>query len=227
MTHQPDTDLVIGPIDTPKQFNQLGILVIDGSGSMGEQAVGNITKAQATNNATRELFTRFKASRVAPNFTFGVVTFDTNADERLTPTGVGQGLDDNGDYDPLNGHGGGTRIYLALEKAQAMADSFLASAPAGGVPHSVVFLLMTDGCCESPARTQAAAQQIKSGPNGSRIRICAALFGTLGKQDVAGETLLKSIVSDPVLGYKTCYDGESLRNFFERSISAASGVQIG
>jgi len=219
--------LDIGRIETPKQFAQLGVLAVDGSGSMTEPAAGNITKAQATNNSIRELFTRFKASRVAKNFTFGVITFDNHAAIRLTPTEVGPALDDNGDYNPLNGHGGGTKIFEALEAAEQLVTSFLAGAPADGVPHSAVILLMSDGCCSEPAKTRAVAARIKSGPNGSRVKLCCALFATVGKPDPAGEALLRDIASDPVMGYKTVYDGETLRSFFERSISAASGgIQI-
>jgi Mg-chelatase subunit ChlD len=213
----------IGRIETPRQFSQLGLLVADGSGSMTEQAVGNISKAQATNNATRELFTRFKVSRVARNFSFALVTFDSIPQVRLQPTEVGPMLDDNADYNPLNGHGGGTNIYAALEEAEQIVNSYLASAPLGGVPYSVVILIMSDGCCSDPSRTKQVADRIKNGPNGSRIRICSSLFATVGSTDVAGETLLREVASDPVMGYKTVYDGETLRAFFEKSMSAASG----
>ena len=226
MTHE-QTTFSIGRIEAPKQFSQLGLLVVDGSGSMGGPAAGNITKAQATNNAIRELFTRFKASRVAKNFTFGVITFDDAPTIRLQPTDVGPSLDDNDDYNPMQGHGGGTNIFAALDAAEKMANDFLAAAPSGGVPHSVVMLVMSDGCCSNPAQTKAVATRIKNGPNGARVKICSTLFSMVGMPDAAGEALLKEIASDPVMGYKTVYDGETLRSFFERSISAASGgIQI-
>lgn len=223
LDHPP---LTIGKIETPKQFAQLGILVPDGSGSMKDPAVGHIPKAQATNHAIRELFTRFKVSRVGKNFAFSVVTFDTGVKLRMPPTEVGPQLDDNADYNPLNGHGGGTNIYTALDKAREIADAFITAAPAGGVPHSAVILLMSDGCCSDPARTQQVADAIKQGPNSSRIKICTTLFATMGQPDVAGEQLLRSIASD-VNSYKTCYDAETLRAFFIASLSAASGgIQI-
>jgi uncharacterized protein YegL len=214
---------MIGSIDTPKQFYQLGILVVDGSGSMTGASSGNISKAQATNNSVRELFTRFKASRVKKNFAFSVVTFDGSASVRLQPMDVGPALDDNGDYNPLIGHGGGTNIYAALECAGKIADDFIAQAQPDGVNHSAVILVMSDGGCSSPARTREVATRIKGGPNGPRVKICSTLFATIGSPDVAAEQLLREIASDPVMGYKTVYDGEALRGFFERSISAASG----
>jgi Mg-chelatase subunit ChlD len=219
--------LEIGPVKVPKQFAQLGIIVVDGSGSMKEQAAGGISKAQATNNSIRELFTRFKVSRRAPNFAFAIVTFDEDAKIRLLPTNVGDDLDDNADYDPLQGHGGQTKIFKALEEAENVANDFLAAAPEGGVPHSAVILVMSDGVCSDPARTRAVADRIKTGPRGQQVKIASAYFSTVGGGDPAGETLLKAIASDPVLGYKTVYSGAALRDFFEASISAASGgIQI-
>jgi hypothetical protein len=216
--------LLIGSVKAPPLFAQLGLLVVDGSGSMTNPAVeGNIQKAQATNVAIRDLFTRFKVCRVARNFAFAMIAFDDHPSVRLKPMQVGPDFDDNGDYNPLVGHGGGTNIYAALEEAEKIANDFLSQAPAGGVPHSVVILVMSDGCCSDPARTKAVADRIKKGPYREIVRICCAFFGTLGSQDREGEGLLKSIASDPVLGYKTVYDAETLRLFFEASISAASG----
>lgn len=222
------TTFDIGTISTPKQFAQLGVLIVDGSASMKETTAGGITKAQATNNSIRELFTRFKESRVRSNFTFAVVTFDNNARVRMQPTECGDALDDNADYDPLHGHGGGTAIFAALEEGEKLIHQFLQGAPSGGVPHSAVILVMSDGACSDPARTRAIADRIKQGPNGQRVKIACALFSTLGSKDPAGETLLKEIASDPVMSYKTVYSGEALREFFQASISAASGgIQIG
>jgi uncharacterized protein YegL len=213
----------IGKIETPRQFSQLGLLVVDGSGSMTEQAVGNISKAQATNNSIRELFTRFKVSRVAKNFSFAVITFDNTARVRLYPTEVGPNLDDNADYNPLNGHGGGTSIHTALEESEKMISDYFATAPPGGVPHSAIILVMSDGCCGNPKKTKEVAERIKNGQHGSNVKLCSTLFATVGATDAAGENLLRDIASDPVMGYKTVYDGETLRTFFEKSISAASG----
>jgi Mg-chelatase subunit ChlD len=222
-TTMSDQVIELGKIESPRQWVQLVTPVVDGSGSMTEMAAGNITKAQAANNAIRELLTRLKASRVARNFKVAMITFDDKARVRLQPTDVGPSLDDNDNYDPLIGHGSGTQIAVALEEAGKVADAFLASAPSGGVPHSVIILLMSDGDCQDAAKAREAADRIKKGPNGSRITICSTLFATVGKSDPASEAVLKDVANDPVMGYKTVYDGETLRGFFEKSISAASG----
>jgi Mg-chelatase subunit ChlD len=218
--------LSITRVKPPKQFAQLGVLVVDGSGSMEDPADrGGISKAQATNKAIRELFTRFKTSKVANNFTFAVVTFDDVAKVRLAPTDVGDSLNDNDDYDPLKEHGHGTRIYTALAAAETMANDFLSAAPAGGVPHSVIILVMSDGVCSDPSRTREAADRIRKGPNADRVKIVCAYFSSIANRDPAGPDLLQQIASDPVMGYKTVYDADTLRDFFNASMSAAAGVQ--
>lgn len=214
----------IEQVKVPKQFAQLGIVVVDGSGSMREQAAGGITKAQATNNSIRELFTRFKASSAAENFAFAVVTFDDTTRIRLKPTEVGDALNDNDDYNPLKGHGGGTRIYTALEQAEKIANEFIDGAPPGGVPHSAVILVMSDGVCSDPNRTKAVADRIKSGPRSEQITVASAFFSTVGgTNDTAGEELLQAIATDKVMGYKTVYNGAALRDFFKASMEAAAG----
>jgi len=224
-TMAQDPVFVSGKVETPRHFAQLILPVLDGSGSMTEPARGHISKAQATNMALRELLTRIKISGVAQNFTCGVLTFDQAVTERLAPTSIAS-VDDNGNYDPLDGHGGGTSIFLALEEAERVVDRFLLQAPDGGVPHTAVILLMSDGCCSRPDLTRTIAQRIKTGPNGYRVTIACTLCGTVGSVDTAGEALLREVASDPVKYYKTVYDAETLRAFMLASASAESGGQI-
>lgn len=215
----------IGPIDTPKQFHQLGIFVLDGSGSMKEQADGGVTKADAVNIAVRDLLTRFKVSRVKQNFSFSIVSFDTSAQLR-TPITEASMIDDNDDYNPMNGHGGGTKIFEGLKIAEQQANDFLSQSNSGGVPHSVIILVMTDGACFKPQKTKQTADDIKNGVNGGKITICSTFFGQVGKSDKAAKDLLKDIATDKIMGFKEVYDAETLRTFFEKSISTASGVTI-
>jgi uncharacterized protein YegL len=219
-----DAPVGLGKIETPRQFAQLFVPVLDGSGSMTDAAPGNITKAQATNSAVRGLLTRMKVSRIAPNFSCGLITFDTTPTV-VVPTQDLSRVDDNGDYDPLRGHGGGTNIYAALEAAETMVSDFLALQPAGGVSHKAVIILMSDGCCSEPARTRQVAARLKTTYAG-KLTLACTLFGTIGQSDAAGEQLLREIASDPVRYFKTVYDAETLRQFMLASVSAASGTAL-
>lgn len=215
----------IGVISTPKSFDQLGILVTDGSGSMFDQTVGGITKADAVNDSVRGMLSRFKASRYVQNFSFAVVSFDSNATLSTPPTSA-TSIDDNGNYDPTIDHGGGTFIGGGLELAEQVANDFLKLNNGEGLAQSIVIVVMSDGMCGEPDKTKQIASRIKQN---SKITICSTLFSAVGANNSemnAAEQLLREIASDPFTGYQTTYDPEALRKFFIKSMSASSGVKI-
>jgi uncharacterized protein YegL len=202
----------IGAITDMKAFEQLGILVLDGSGSMAEIGGTSQSKANEVNLAVRSLVARLKASRNRDNFYLGIITFDTTVNEkRVPPTAITQ-MDEFGDYDPLNGHGGGTHIGDALEKAADVARSFLSSQQR--FPRSAVIVVMSDGHNTGGADPVTVANAIKQ--SGQGITICCAAYG---KGDDIDEQSLQRMVTNPS-GYIHAYDTEQLRKFFEASISA-------
>ena len=219
-----ETGLNIGKVNPPRVFHQLGILVLDGSGSMLEMGRMQLTKAQEVNSGVLELFNRLSASRVKNNFSFACIKFDTQATVTVQPTAFENWEYFNENFDPTVDKGGGTQIFDALEKANDLADSFLKSAPTDGLRTSVLILLMSDGLCFEPAKTKAVADHMKSNP---KIEVAGAYFGTVGENEQAAQNLLKEVVSDPVQYYATVYDGDTLRRFFELSISQSSGAKIG
>jgi Mg-chelatase subunit ChlD len=198
----------------PPSFQQLGIFVLDGSGSMSE-SIGKLTKADAVNRALRDLFTRFKASKKRENFSFAVVTFDGSAKSRMGVTAAGQ-VDDYADYDPRQGHGGGTFIGAGLEEAQSIAEAFLQNARPD-LPASVVLVVMSDGACGKGAQTKAIADRIKQNP---KVTVCAAYFAVKGQSGTGVLNTLEDIASDPLNGCKTVWDAETLRAFFISSVTA-------
>jgi Mg-chelatase subunit ChlD len=209
-----------GSVTVAPRFNQLGIFILDGSGSMAEPAAGNITKAQAVNRAIRDVFTRFRKSRQRRNFSFAVVTFDHNA---KLHTGVtpAEELADDGDYDPQANHGGATDIGAGLTEAKRVAEDFLRQAPAG-VKSDVVLVLMSDGRdgdggAGDPVTTQRVADEIK---RDARFKIYTTYFPGLGSPDLQAEEHLKALSSDPVANYRTAHDAQTLRDFFLASTSS-------
>lgn len=217
------TGLIIEKPEVPRTFHQLGILVLDGSGSMSATGRQQLTKAQEVEMGIKEMFSRFDASRVKNNFSFACIKFDTSSTVTLQPT-LFQELDYfSEDFNPLNGKGKGTHIFDALNEAKKLADDFLSNAPTDGVKHSVVILLMSDGLCFQPETTIAVADNIKQN---NQIVIASAYFAEIGNSDSeANDTknLLQAVATNPVSYYATVYDGETLRKFFERSISLSSG----
>lgn len=215
----------IGLVETPQQFHQLGIFVLDGSGSMSDKTRGGITKSQAVNEAIRDLLTRFKGSKNKNDFSFAVVTFDHNA-QLKKPITPAVDIDDNDNYDPMKGHGGGTDIMKGLAIAQQLAADHMNHYQQGGPPYSVVILLMSDGMDGNSSATLQKTEEIKNGPNGGQTTICTTYFGDIGSSDPLAKDHLKKIATDRIMGFKEVHDAESLRNFFKASISAASGVKI-
>jgi len=216
----------IGVVDAPHTFSQLGVLVLDGSGSMENPAVGKLTKAEAVNNAVREMLTRFSVSRHKRNFSFAVVTFDDEAAVH-TPLTPATEIDDNADYDPLRNHGGGTSIATGLAEARRIADEFLATAPAD-IPSSAVIVVMSDGRdgeggVGDPAHTLRLADEIKANP---AVTLCTTYFGIPGEGDTVAQDHLRALASNPATGFKTVYDAETLRKFFIASVSAGHNMAI-
>lgn len=218
-----NTNAPVGTPVIPRYFHQLGILVLDGSGSMTEKAAMNSTKAKEVNAAVMELFNRINVSRVKQNFSFACIKFDETATVSLPPTPFDFNVLMNENYDPTIGKGGGTQIFEALNEAKKLAENFLNNAPPDGVPHKVLILLMSDGMCFQPETTVAVANNLKSNP---KILMASAYFGTVGEIDTDAQRVLKEVSTDPVTYYTTVYDGEALRAFFERSISQSAGIKI-
>ncbi len=222
MSEKPRT-VNLRPLISPPSFNQLGILVLDGSHSMHELAADNITKAQAVNTAVRKIFERFRESTKAKNFSFAVVTFDEEA-QLHTPVTATIGINDSGNYDPTKHHGGGTNIATGLLEAKRIANEFLRGAPPE-VPTTVVIIVMSDGRdgdggVGDPEETRRIAEEIK---RSSAITICSTYFAGIDRKDRQEQDHLKSLASNPMNNYKTVYDAESLREFFYTSLSTTIG----
>jgi uncharacterized protein YegL len=209
----------IGEVTESRTFHQLGILVLDGSGSMQAIGDGNISLADNVNRAVREFLGYFKNSSISNNFSFAVITFDNNAKVH-TPITELPDVDDFGDYNPMNGHGGGTFIGGALAEADKLASIFLSSPESSSVPHDVRIIIMSDGLCQAPDVTKEVAINLKQN---DKIMICSSLFtqpSRAGETETSeAKTVLADIASAANL-YKTTYKETDLRQFFISSMSA-------
>jgi uncharacterized protein YegL len=209
----------IGEVTESRTFHQLGILVLDGSGSMHAIGGGNISLAENVNRAVREFLGYFKNSSISNNFSFAVITFDNEAKVHTPITELTQ-LDDFGDYNPMVGHGGGTFIAGALKEAENLATQFLNSSEATSIPHDVRIIIMSDGLCQAPDVTREVAKNLKLN---DKIMICSSLFTQAAKADETETTEAKSVLADIASAsnlYKTTYKETDLRQFFISSMSA-------
>lgn len=204
-------------VSSSKMFDELGILVLDGSGSMEEQTLQKISKAEAVTVAVNELFSRFKESKNRNNFSFAIVNYDHRAVVKMQPTPV-KDIDDHGDYNPMDGLGGATYISEGLKEAKKIAEDFLSKSQAGGVKRTVVVLIMTDGVDMTQAETISMANTLKQMDN---VKVAGSFFVTLGgdKDEMKKcEDYVKDLCTDETL-YSTINSSEDLRKFFTASMS--------
>lgn len=209
----------IGEVTESRTFHQLGILVLDGSGSMKAIGDGNISLADSVNRAVREFLGYFKNSSIANNFSFAVITFDNNAKVH-TPIAELPNVDDFGDYNPMNGHGGGTFIGGALAEAEKLASQFLNTPEASSIPHDVRIIVMSDGLCQAADVTKEVATNLKKN---DKIMICSSLFTQAAKAGETETSEAKTVLADIASAanlYKTTYKETDLRQFFISSMSA-------
>ncbi len=210
----------IPTIKLARSFDQLGLIVSDGSGSMSESSgEGAISKAQAVNRATQGLIERLKSSRNCRNYSLALINFDDKANVLLPITAVTE-INANGNYDPQQAlHGGGTFIGAGLQQAEAIARTFLETP--SEVPQSVVVVVLSDGEDGYGGGSSGETTRIASRLKGAGVTLCTAFFGS-GNQEA--ERLLQTIASNSETGFSRVYDSESLRKFFEASVSAARGM---
>lgn len=119
-------ELMIPVPAVPQSFCQLGLLILDGSGSMEGPSLNGMTKADAVNDATRGLCTRFKASSQRKNYQMGFVSFASEGRVLMEPMAVAD-IDDNASFDPRHQNGTDTFIGSGLQVAQCLAEEFLDS----------------------------------------------------------------------------------------------------
>jgi hypothetical protein len=217
MTHNEE----IGEVTESKTFHQLGILVLDGSNSMNALGDGNVSLADNVNKAVREFLGFFKGSQQKENFSIAVLCFGVDTKVHTNITALTK-IDDFADYNPRsNGvDGNGTYIGGALEEAEKIATEFLNSPEASSIPHDVRIIIMSDGLCQVPERTQEVASRLKQN---DKIMICSTLLTERSKvsdtEVKEAKTVLSEVASSPNL-YKTVYGEADLRQFFISSMSA-------
>lgn len=222
------TDGLENPFQGFKTKEQMALLLLDGSISMGGvESVTNRVKADAVEDAMRELVDPLQNSAIAHEFLVAILAFDHQVDCPLPPTPV-RDLDGSDlELDLLGTHGGTTAIGDALERAAELAEEFMADEePGGAVPRYVVILLMSDGQNNTGSAPRAVAQRIKdrfsqAKPHGPELVIAVAAYG-----DDADEAMLRDLASNDTY-FRRVENGAELRDFFFQTISvSASGNEL-
>ncbi len=199
-------------------FLQLGIFVLDGSGSMKTGVVGgNKMPCQAVDEAMKSTIEFFKKSSKKECFSFSVVAFGDNARVVLKPQKVEE-IDSSQSFiatEIFNGGKGSTRTNIAsgLAIAEEQARQFFANKK-GNLIHKVVVIVLSDGMCHYEENTRLIAGQLKQIPN---LNICSCHLET-GTNEPSAVALLKEISNH----YETVYNEATIRKFFVESSERAN-----
>lgn len=212
----------------PRQVEELALLVLDGSGSMGERDRDRSVpdKATAVSSAVRDLLRRLYESSRAHEIWIAVMVYDSNNPGEVRALAfraldAGMQEEDASFWNPLMGHGDMTPVGQALEKAEELAKDFLAG-QTGEVPRRVIIYLMSDGKHNEGPRPEPIAERIKAD---DRMRIAAIAYGEDKElDDRDGRKLLKQLASEPderqSSYYTDAHDATALRLFLEKSITS-------
>jgi hypothetical protein len=202
-----------------KEFELLGIFVLDGSGSMKETTARRISKADTVHLVVRDLFSRIKASSKRDCFYFSIVNYDYRSVVKLQPTLV-KDIDEHADYFLMDELDRATCISEGLKNAKKIAEDFLSQSQAEGLPRSVVVMLLTDGVDMTQHETISLANALKQMEN---VTLTGCFFETEGADIVEMKRCvdyIQSLCSSPDY-FRMVNDYLPLREFFFNSISYA------
>jgi uncharacterized protein YegL len=218
---QKDISAILKGLSKVKMFDQLCLLVLDGSGSMDKMLSNGMKKANAVENATVELIKLLQKSSRSSGFHIGMVCYSSEPETRIHHQPISGINISKYNFNPMEGLGFTTRIDKALIEAEKITEAFLKSTQErSGLRTTVRILLMTDGYCDEPEKTFSIAEELKHKYQ-DKVRICSSLL--VNEEETgweSAEMLLKSISSSDSKGelcYKRTISGSELRNFFERS----------
>ena len=200
-----------GRMVASKTFEQLGILVLDGSGSMKEQTAQHISKADAVTQAVNDLFSRLKESRNKNNFSFAIVNYDHRSIVKMKPTPV-KDVDNHIDYSPMDGLGGDTYIFKGLEDAEIIAKDYLSHEE--GQSRNVVIVVMAAGVDMKKTETIIVANRLKKMKD---VFVSGCYFENHGADQGEMEECadhIRNLCSTPD-SFKTVNDTYTLKTFFE------------
>jgi uncharacterized protein YegL len=198
---------------------QLIIFVLDKSPSMSEETLGGVSKIQALANVMKDLLlTRLKRSRIVQNFDIAVVNFADTASVELQTTPL-VNLPENFSIQSST-YGSGTNMTQALEEVQRIWTQY--NSIQSELKTSAVALLVTDG---EPNIRQGELTDIASNLKSQGVTIACCLLPSLDSRQDQARDLMKKIVTDASY-FTEARDAETLRNFFLRSISSATGTKV-
>ena len=213
--------LIDGGIIKVKKREQLGIFLLDGSGSMDDIGEMNNSLAENVGRVFKDfVVTRFMTSSISEEFQIAVINFDYEAIVRVPRIPL-SAFEEFADYNPrdISKDNPGTNIGAGLQEAKKIIGDFFAQPNPDGYPRTVVIAILSDGMCQRPESTLAIARELDANPD---ITISCGLFTTKEREaayiNKEAKNFLQDIKSRAGI-YGVIENNETLRKFFNASMS--------
>lgn len=222
---RPDDESALVFLPDPATLHQLGILLLDGSGSMAEELVDATTgvrqqKAEIVDSVARSLIGRLARGRQAQSFFCAACRFAEEADTLLEICRVTE-VPSDVRLMPLFAPHQGTFLGAGLELAERLLHQWFHVWDHGPLPTSAVLIVMsdgrdTDGTQRRPEETFAIADRLRRLPG---LTICSTYFEAAEAETVEAVNTLKRIATNPTKHYCRTTSAEELRHFFLASFT--------
>jgi uncharacterized protein YegL len=194
----------------PPTFHQLGIFVIDGSGSMKQgQTKKGEEPSKAVGDAVKSVIERLKKSNKSNCFEIAVIAFGDSAVNVQQAEKVGA-INTDQSFEPtdyFNGKMGSesTNISAGLKEAYYLTNSFLTNKK-DSLSHTVSIIILTDGMCHHANETREIAATLRE----VKDVVLSSCHLETGITEPGAVSLLTEISDN----YESVYDEETIRNFF-------------
>ena len=214
-------ELFDGEIIAVKRREQLGIFLLDGSGSMDEIGENNCSLAENVNRTFKDFICFFKDSSIKEEFQIAVINFDYEATVKVPRTPLVD-FDDFGNFNPRDQakDNPGTDIGEGLRKAKEIINDYFNEPNPDQYPRTVTIATLSDGMCQRPESTIEIAKELNADP---RITISCCLFTTPKREKESLNKDVKNFLQDIKSQegiYTVVKDNAVLRKFFNASMSS-------
>jgi len=212
------------PVIVIKRMEQLGIFLLDGSGSMDDIGEFNISLAENVGRVFKDFVSTFKTSSIKEEFQIAVINFDYEAVVRVPRMPLAE-FDDFADYNPRdkskeNPH---ANISAGLKKAKEIIGDFFAQPNPNEFQRIVNIVILSNGMCQCPEDTLKIARDLDDNPN---ITINCGVFITKESEkdgENSSQTLLEDLVSNNGM-CRLIKNSCDLRMFFDSDMESVRRV---
>jgi hypothetical protein len=180
----------------PRQFNQLVLFLLDGSGSMTFDGETGVAKGEETSIEVAKVIARLNRSQNKQCFDVGVYAF-ANEHRCILPTTPATAVNLNGDFNPCNfikdwRH---TKLATSLEIAREEALAYVKKCDTPGLPAKAMIIILSDGVIHDFEMAKSETSQAKLD---ARVFVSSVFFSSAEcspEESGKAQEMLRSLAS--------------------------------